>query len=74
MAKISFLKYYKEQFKDVPKMWRLSKKHKKLAVWIAFIFSMLTLFNPFIIHIMWLYDTGRMKIDNRFMGEDKNNG
>lgn len=70
MAKISFLNYYKEQFKDIPKMWRLLKKHKKLAVWIAFIISMLTLFNPFVIHIMWLYDTGRMNIDSRFMEDE----
>lgn len=67
MSKISFLKYYKEQFKDVPKIWRLAKINK---AWVAFILTMLTLFNPFIIHTMWLYDTGRMNIDKRFMEDE----
>ena len=71
MAKMTFKQYYKAQFKDVPRVWQLAKKHKK---YFAFFLTMLMLLNPFCMYVMWLYDTGRMKIDNRFMGEDKNNG
>lgn len=60
---ISFKKYYLQQFKDVSVCWKLAKKHKKYG---AFILSVLTLLSPNVIHTMWLYDTGQMKIDKRF--------
>lgn len=60
---ISFKKYYLQQFKDVPAIWKLAKKQKKYR---AFISSVLLLLFPKVIYIMWLYDTGQMEVDKRF--------
>lgn len=61
---ISFKNYYLQQIKDVPVIWELAKKYKKYK---AFLGSVSLLFFPLIIRTMWLYDTGQMKIDKRFM-------
>lgn len=61
---ISFKNYYLQQIKDVPEIWKLAKKHKKYK---DFLCSVSLLFFPQIICTMWLYDTGKMKIDKRFM-------
>lgn len=63
---ISFKNYYLQQIKDVPEIWKLAKKHKKYK---AFLCSVSLLFFPLIIRMMWLYDTGQMKIDKRFYKE-----
>lgn len=60
---ISFKNYYLQQFKDIPKMWKLAKKHKKYK---AFVLSVSLLLFPLVVRIMWLYDTEQMKIDKRF--------
>lgn len=60
---ISFKKYYFQQFKDIPTCWKLAKKYKNYA---AFICNILWLLSPTVIYMMWLYDTGQMKIDKRF--------
>lgn len=60
---ISFKKYYFQQFKNVPAIWKLAKKDKNYA---AFICSILWLLSPMAIYVMWLYDTVQMKIDKRF--------
>jgi hypothetical protein len=57
---ISFKKYYLQQFKDVPVIWKLAKKHRKYG---AFISSVFLLLSPMAILTMWLYDTGLMEID-----------
>lgn len=61
---ISFKNYYLQQIKDVPVIWNLAKKHKKYK---AFLCSVSLLFFPLTIRTMWLYDTGQMMIDKRFM-------
>lgn len=61
---ISFKQYYIRQIKDVPEMWKSAKKIKKYK---AFLCSFSLLFFPLIIRTMWLYDTGQMKIDERFI-------
>lgn len=61
---ISFKNYYLQQIKDVPVIWELAKKTKKYK---AFLCSVSLLFFPLIIRTMWLYDSGQMKIDKRFM-------
>lgn len=61
---ISFKNYYLWQIKDVPVIWNLAKKHKKYK---AFLCSVFLLFFPLVIRTMWLYDTGQMMIDKRFM-------
>ena len=60
---ISFKNYYLQQIKDVPGIWKLAKKHKKYK---AFLCSVSLLFFPQIIYTMWLYDTGQMKIVERY--------
>lgn len=67
---ISFKKYYLQQIKDVPVIWKLAKKQKKIQ---AFISSISLLLFPKVIYIMWLYDTGQMKIDKRFCKEGTEN-
>lgn len=64
---ISFKKYYFQQFKDVPAIWKLAKKDKNYA---AFICSILWLLSPMAIYMMWLYDTGQMKIDKKQTSQD----
>ena len=60
---ITFREYYKQQFKDMKIIWKLARKHKK---YFALVCTIFTLFNPWIIHTMYLYDTGLMKVDKRF--------
>ena len=60
---LTFKEYYIEQFRDVPKIWKIAKRHKK---YFAFFATVLTLLNPWIIHTMYLYDTGLMEIDRRY--------
>lgn len=60
---ITFKAYYIDQFKDVAKLWKHAKKHKKYG---AFVVTLIILLNPSIIGIMYLYDTGFMKIDRRY--------
>lgn len=56
---ISFKKYYFQQFKDIPTCWKLAKKYKNYA---AFICNILWLLSPTVIYMMWLYDTGQLKL------------
>lgn len=67
---ISFKKYYLQQIKDVPAIWKLAKKQKKYR---AFISSVLLLLFSKVIYTMWLYDTGQMEIDKIFYkrGDDE---
>lgn len=60
---ISFKKYYLQQFKDVPFVWKLAKRHKKYGI---FFMSVLPLMFPTVIFTMWLYDTRQIEIDKRF--------
>ena len=66
---ISFKKYYLQQFKDVPIIWKLAKKNKQYG---AFILTVLLLLSPMAIFTMWLYDTGLMKIDKRNLPKKTN--
>ena len=65
---LTFKEYYKQQFKDIPKVWKLARKHKK---YFAFFVTLITLFSPLAIHTMYLYDTGLIKADKRFLPEVK---
>ena len=65
---ITFRRYYIDQFKEVPKVWKLAKKHKKYG---AFFVTLIILFNPMVIAMMYLYDTGLMKIDKRYQKNDE---
>ena len=65
---ITFRKYYIEQFKEVPKVWKHAKKHKK---YVAFFVTLTILLNPVVIVMMYLYDTGLMKIDKRYQKHDE---
>ncbi len=60
---MTFFEYYKAQFKDLKSIWILAHGHKK---YFALVLTVLNLFNPFVIHTMYLYDTGKMQIDKRF--------
>lgn len=63
---MTFRKYYADQFRLVPEVWRIAKKHSKP---LAFIATMLTLLCPHVIYTMYLYDTGKMEIDERYKKE-----
>ena len=65
---ITLRKYYIAQFKQVPKVWKHAKKHKK---YVAFFVTLTILLNPVVIVMMYLYDTGLMKIDKRYQKNDE---
>lgn len=65
---ITFRRYYIDQFKEVPKVWKLAKKHKKYG---AFFVTLIILFNPTVIAMMYLYDTGLLKVDRRYEKNDE---
>lgn len=65
---ITFIEYYIDQFKEVPKVWKLAKKHKKYG---AFFVALIILFNPIVIAMMYLYDTGLLKVDKRYEKNDE---
>ena len=49
-------------------MWKLAKKHKKYG---AFFVTLIILFNPTVIAMMYLYDTGLLKVDKRYEKNDE---
>ena len=61
---MTFGQYYIEQFKEIPHVWRLAKKFNKK--W-AFIGTVSLLLVPTYIYMMYLYDTGKMQVDTRYM-------
>ena len=64
---MTFREYYADQFRLVPEVWTIAKKHRKP---LAFIVTILTLLCPLVIHTMYLYDTVKMKIDKRYRKEE----
>lgn len=55
---MTFRKYYSDQFRLVPEIWREVKKDRKPF---TFIFIMLVLLCPIAIYTMYLYDMRKMK-------------
>ena len=55
---MGFWKYWKLQFKDLKEMRGFAK-----------FVTLLMMLNPSVVHTMWLYDTGRITPDERFMEE-----
>lgn len=60
---MTFIKYYIEQFKDVPLIWKIAKKNNDM--W-RFWLTVSLLFFPMAIFMMYLYDTGRIEVDKRY--------
>ena len=65
---MTFTKYYIEQLKDIPVLFREAKRDKKM--WAFLIAASLLLF-PMAIFIMYLFDTEKMKIDSRYSNKTK---
>ena len=66
---MTFIEYYIEQFKELPFIWKEAKKdNRRLAFWVT---SLLLLF-PIAIYMMYLYDTGKMKVDRRYIKKEEN--
>lgn len=59
---MTFIEYYIEQLKELPFIWKEAKKDNRR--WAFLVTSLLLLF-PIAIYMMYLYDTGKMKVDNR---------
>ena len=57
-----------EQLKEIPLVWKLARANAK---YFAFATTVLQLLNPAVIHTMYLYDTGRLKVDKRYQSGDK---
>lgn len=68
---MSFREYYIEQFKELPFIWKEAKKDNRR---LAFLLTSLLLLFPIAIYMMYLYDTGKMKVDNRYSKRDGKNG
>ena len=65
---MKFGEYYIEQLKEIPLVWKLARANAK---YFAFATTVLQLLNPAVIHTMYLYDTGRLKVDKRYQSGDK---
>lgn len=65
---MTFTKYYIEQLKDIPVLFRDARRDKKM--W-AFLIAASLLLSPMAIFIMYLFNTGKMKIDNRYSNKTK---
>ena len=65
---MTFTKYYIDQLKDIPELFREAKRDKKM--W-AFLIAASLLLSPMAIFIMYLFDTGKMKIDSRYSNKTK---
>lgn len=63
---MTFIEYYTDQFRLVPEVWKIAKKRRKPLYLIA---TMIMLLSPLVIYTMYLYDTGKMEIDERYKGE-----
>ena len=66
---MTFIEYYIEQFKELPFIWKEAKKDNRR---LAFLLSSLLLLFPIAIYMMYLYDTGKMKVDRRYTKKEKN--
>lgn len=66
---MTFIEYYIEQFKELPFIWKEAKKDNKR---LAFLLSSLLLLFPIAIYMMYLYDTGKMKVDRRYTKKEEN--
>ena len=64
---MTYIQYYIAQFKELPICWRLCVLTRHRAY---FFEELLFLFNPPTIYIMYLYDTGKLKPDARYMTKD----
>lgn len=61
---MTFTEYYIEQAKELKLVWKCAKELKKYGKF----FSMLRVFlNPQAVKMMYLYDTGKMKPDERYL-------
>lgn len=59
---MTFREYYADQFRAVPKILRIAKKHRKPF---SFIFIILVLLCPIAIYTVYLYETGKIKPNDR---------
>lgn len=66
---MTFIEYYIEQFKELPFIWKEAKKDNKR---LAFLVTSLLLLFPIAIYMMYLYDTGKMKVDRRYTKKEGN--
>lgn len=65
---MTFRKYYADQFRRLPECFKIAAR-AKCPPWkkfIAFLTSVSLLLFPMAIYVMYLYDTGRVKIDERY--------
>ena len=61
---MTFGQYYIAQFKEIPNVWKIAKRFNKK--W-AFLGTVSLLLVPTYIYMMYLYDTGKMQVDTRYM-------
>lgn len=61
---MTFGQYYIAQFKEIPHVWNIAKRFNKKR---AFVGTVSLLLVPTYIYMMYLYDTGKMQVDTRYM-------
>ena len=66
---MTFIEYYIEQFKELPFIWKEAKKDNRR---LSFLVTSLLLLFPIAIYMMYLYDTGKMKVDRRYAKKEEN--
>lgn len=70
---MTFREYYADQFRRLPECLRLVA-NANIPPWkkcLAFLNSASLLLFPRAMYVMYLYDTGKMKIDKRYKKEEK---
>lgn len=63
---MTFKEYYIAEFKYIPFLWKRACRERQLrAFWLTVLFAL----SPLLMYVMYLYDTGKIKVDKRYSQE-----
>ena len=63
---MTFKEYYIAELKHIPFLWKRACRERQLrAFWLTVLFAL----SPLLMYVMYLYDTGKIKVDKRYSQE-----
>ena len=63
---MTFRTYYIAELKYIPILWKRACRERQLrAFWLTVLFAL----SPLLMYVMYLYDTGKIKVDKRYSQE-----
>jgi len=66
---MTFNAYYIAELKHIPLLWKRARRDRKLwAFWLTVLFAL----SPLVMYMMYLYDTGRLRVDDRYSENSRN--